>query len=283
MNINSYSAAKNDFSKSLKGVYPSNEIDNFFFLILHKQLKWKRIDFTLNRNKIPSSEFLVFLDEVISQLKINVPIQHILGFVYFYDLDIKVNKDVLIPRPETEELVYKIVNELDVSSISLLDVGTGSGCIPLAIKKKCPDLQCSGIDISASAIAIAKENAKMLNLNVVFKEEDVFNSSFGDHMVDVLVSNPPYIPKKEINTMNSNVVDYEPHSALFVEDDAPLLFYNQIANVGRRILNENGKIYFEIHENFGDQVVNLLADLDYSNISLFKDLQGKNRIVKASK
>ena len=102
-------------------------------------------------------------------------------------------------------------------------------------------------------------------------------------MVDVLVSNPPYIPKKEINTMNSNVVDYEPHSALFVEDDAPLLFYNQIANVGRRILNENGKIYFEIHENFGDQVVNLLADLDYSNISLFKDLQGKNRIVKASK
>ena len=283
MNINSYSAAKNDFSKSLKGVYPSNEIDNFFFLILHKQLKWKRIDFTLNRNKIPSSEFLVFLDEVISQLKINVPIQHILGFVYFYDLDIKVNKDVLIPRPETEELVYKIVNELDVSSISLLDVGTGSGCIPLAIKKKCPDLQCSGIDISASAIAIAKENAKMLNLNVVFKEEDVFNSSFGDHMVDVLVSNPPYIPKKEINTMNSNVVDYEPHSALFVEDDAPLLFYNQIANVGRRILNENGKIYFEIHENFGDQVVNLLTDLDYSNISLFKDLQGKNRIVKASK
>lgn len=283
MNINSYSAAKNDFSKSLKGVYPSNEIDNFFFLILHKQLKWKRIDFALNRNKIPSSEFLVFLDEVISQLKINVPIQHILGFVYFYDLDIKVNKDVLIPRPETEELVYKIVNELDVSSISLLDVGTGSGCIPLAIKKKCPDLQCSGIDISASAIAIAKENAKMLNLNVVFKEEDVFNSSFGDHMVDVLVSNPPYIPKKEINTMNSNVVDYEPHSALFVEDDAPLLFYNQIANVGRRILNENGKIYFEIHENFGDQVVNLLTDLDYSNISLFKDLQGKNRIVKASK
>ena len=207
----------------------------------------------------------------------------ILGFVSFYDLDLKVNKDVLIPRPETEELVYKIVNELDVSSISLLDVGTGSGCIPLAIKNKCPDLQCSGIDISSSAITIAKENAKRLNLNVVFKEYDVFNSFFSFDMVDILVSNPPYIPKKDIETMNSNVVDFEPHSALFVEDDDPLLFYHRIALIGKNILNENGKIYFEIHENFGDQVVNLLADLDYSNISLFKDLQGKNRIVKALK
>lgn len=283
MNINTYSAARNYFSQSLKDVYPSNEIDNFFFLILHKELKWKRIDFTLNRNKIPNDEFLVFLDEVTSKLKIYVPIQHILGFVSFYDLELKVNKDVLIPRPETEELVYKIVNDLDGSSISLLDVGTGSGCIPLAIKNKCPDLQCCGIDISASAIAIAKENAKRLNLNVIFKEHDVFSSSFTDNMVDILVSNPPYIPKKEIETMNSNVVDFEPHSALFVEDDAPLLFYHRIALLGKSILNKNGKIYFEIHENFGNQVVNLLSDFEYSNILLFKDLQGKNRIVKASK
>jgi release factor glutamine methyltransferase len=282
VNTNSYSAAKNYFFHSLKDLYPSNEIDNFFFLILFKVLKWKKIDFSLNRNKIPNDEFLVFIKQVISQLKLNIPIQHILGVVSFYDLELKVNKDVLIPRPETEELVFKIVSELDDASLSLLDVGTGSGCIPLAIKKKCPDLQCLGIDISAPAIAIANENADRLNLNVDFKQQDVFSSSFDDNMVDILVSNPPYIPKREIVTMNSNVVDYEPHSALFVEDDNPLLFYQRIAEVGRKILSKNGEIYFEIHEKFGDQVVNLLSDLNYSNVLLFQDLQGKNRIVKAS-
>ena len=281
--MDTYSTIKKYLFKSLKDLYPSSEIDHIFFLILFKVMKWKKIDFILNKHEIPEEELLNYLNQVIPKLKQNIPIQHILGFVSFYDLELKVNKDVLIPRPETEELVYKVISELSFTDKSLLDIGTGSGCIPLAVKNKCPELVCVGIDVSALAIAVAKENADSLGLEVDFVQQDVFSLPFISTVVDVIVSNPPYIPKMEIDSMSPNVLDYEPHSALFVEDDNPLLFYQQIAKIGRDILNKNGKIYFEIHENFGDQVVNLLTNLNYSNISLCKDLQGKDRIVKASK
>ena len=202
----------------------------------------------------------------------------------FYDLELKVNKDVLIPRPETEELVAKIISEINLnSSLSVLDVGTGSGCIPLALKHQCPNLVCNGIDVSIDALEVAKENAIRLGLDVGFSQQDVFKSCFTFNSIDIIVSNPPYIPMFEISSMGSNVVDYEPHSALFVEDANPLVFYDCIATIGRNILKDKGKIYFEIHENYGDQVVNLLSNLNYSNISLFKDLQGKNRMIRASK
>ena len=255
-----------------------------FFLILQDKLGWKKIDFILNRNNLPNAELLQFIDKVIPELKNNKPIQHILGCVSFYDLELKVNNYVLIPRPETEELVAKIISEISYnSSLSVLDIGTGSGCIPLALKHQSPNLVCSGIDVSIAALAVAKENANKLGLDVDFRQQDVFKSSLKFNSIDIIVSNPPYIPKKEIASMSSNVVDYEPHSALFVEDYNPLIFYIHIATIGRNVLKDNGKIYFEIHENYGDQVVNLLSDLNYSNISLFKDLQGKNRMIRASK
>ena len=282
--MESYKALKIVFSKALKNVYPSNELDRMFFLILQDKLGWKKIDYVLNRDNLPNAELLQFINGVIPDLKNNKPIQHILGFVSFYGLELKVNKDVLIPRPETEELVAKIISEINLnSSLSVLDIGTGSGCIPLALKHQCPNLVCNGIDVSIDALEVAKENAIRLGLDVGFSQKDVFKSSFAFNSIDIIVSNPPYIPNKEIASMGSNVVDYEPHSALFVEDANPLLFYDCIATIGRNILKDKGKIYFEIHENYGDQVVNLLSNLNYSNISLFKDLQGKNRMIRASK
>ena len=280
--MESYKSLKKHFHQSLNDVFSSREIDYFFFQILHKILKWQKIDYVLNQENFSDSEFLDFLNRAILELKLNKPIQHILGFVIFYELEIKVNEDVLIPRPETEELVSIIVNDLSNAN-TLLDIGTGSGCIPLAVKNKFPHLNCIGTDVSINAIKIAQENSARLGLDVNFIHQDVFSSSFPSDSIDILVSNPPYIPKQELSTMSPNVVDYEPHSALFVPDNNPLLFYSRIAEMGTKILNKNGKIYFEIHEEYGDQIVNLLSDLNYSNVLLYQDLQGKDRIVKASK
>ena len=280
--MESYKSLKKHFHQSLKDVFSSREIDYFFFQIMHKILKWQKIDYLLNQENFSDSEFLDFLNHTILELKLNKPIQYILGYVIFYDLEIKVNEDVLIPRPETEELVSIIVNDLSNAN-TLLDIGTGSGCIPLAVNYKFPHLNCIGTDISIKAIKIAQENSARLGLDVNFIHQDVFSSSFPSDSIDILVSNPPYIPKQELSTMSPNVVDYEPHSALFVPDNNPLLFYSRIAEMGTKILNKNGKIYFEIHEEYGDQIVNLLSDLNYSNVLLFQDLQGKNRIVTASK
>ncbi len=280
--MESYKSLKKHFHQSLKDVFSSREIDYFFFQILHKILKWQKIDYVLNQENFSDSEFLDFLNHAILELKLNKPIQHILGFVIFYELEIKVNEDVLIPRPETEELVSIIVNDLSNAN-TLLDIGTGSGCIPLAVKYKFPHLNCIGTDVSIKAIKVAQENSARLGIDVDFIHQDVFASSFPLDSIDILVSNPPYIPKKELSSMSPNVVDYEPHSALFVPDNNPLIFYSIIAEMGTKILNKNGKIYFEIHEEYGDQIVNLLSDLNYSNVLLFQDLQGKNRIVTASK
>ena len=280
--MESYKSLKKHFHQSLNDVFSSREIDYFFFQILHKILKWQKIDYVLNQENFSDSEFLNFLNHAILELKLNRPIQHILGYVSFYDLEIKVNGDVLIPRPETEELVSIIVNDLSNAN-TLLDIGTGSGCIPLAVKYKFPHLNCIGTDVSIKAIKVAQENSARLGIDVDFIHQDVFASSFPLDSIDILVSNPPYIPKKELSSMSPNVVDYEPHSALFGPDNNPLMFYSIIAEMGTKILNKNGKIYFEIHEEYGDQIVNLLSDLNYSNVLLFQDLQGKNRIVTASK
>ncbi|MBM77980.1 MAG: protein-(glutamine-N5) methyltransferase, release factor-specific [Crocinitomicaceae bacterium] len=279
--MESYKSLKKHFHQSLNDVFSSREIDYFFFQILYKILKWQKIDYVLNQENFSDSEFLNFLNHAILELKLNRPIQHILGYVSFYDLEIKVNGDVLIPRPETEELVSIIVNDLSNAN-TLLDIGTGSGCIPLAVKYKFPHLNCIGTDVSIKAIKVAQENSARLGIDVDFIHQDVFASSFPLDSIDILVSNPPYIPKKELSSMSPNVVDYEPHSALFVPDNNPLMFYSIIAEMGTKILNKNGKIYFEIHEEYGDQIVNLLSDLNYSNVLLFQDLQGKNRIVTAS-
>jgi release factor glutamine methyltransferase len=224
------------------------------------------------------------IEEICEELKTGKPIQYILGETEFYDCIIKVTGATLIPRPETEELVDLIIIENRGFTGNILDVGTGSGCIAIALAAKLPGTSIFGIDISGEAIKTARENAKLNNVNVSFLKGDIFNFKSGViKNVEVIVSNPPYIRDSERQFMNKNVLDFEPHTALFVPDSDPLLFYRPILNVAEKIMLPGGKIYFEINEAMGQSMVYLLKGSGYTGIELVKDLNGKDRIVKGEK
>ena len=213
------------------------------------------------------------------------PIQHVLGYAWFYNMKFKVNEQVLIPRPETEELVEWIIQEIKsnkISNLQVLDIGTGSGCIPITLKKKLPQIVMSSIDISNEAINIAQANAKQLETEVTFVEMDFLNEQLTQELpkYDIIVSNPPYIKQSESNTMSKHVVAFEPAMALFVPDEDALLFYRKIAKFGLQHLNDNGFIYFEINETLGTEVIQLLLSKGYQS-ELRKDMQGKDRMIKA--
>jgi release factor glutamine methyltransferase len=279
--MKNFGQLKNYFTDSLVDQYELREINSFFFLLIEDVKKWNKVDFTLQRKlAVTNAEDLIF-QNAINSLRSKVPIQYIIGHVVFYDLHLKVNKNVLIPRPETEELIRFIkYNNTAPSTLNILDIGTGSGCIILALKRLFMNSNCLGIDISRDAIEIAKKNAKNLDLEVCFSTEDIFNYR-ATKKFDLIVSNPPYITESEKKLMDSNVLDYEPHGALFVKDANPLLYYRRIGEFGIKNLNNNGQIYFEINEKFGNDVVYLLKELGYENCSLKKDFQEKNRFVSA--
>ena len=272
---------KYHFIKSLSNNYQLREINSFFSMILFHLKKWNKIDFSLNKNELLNANEKLFFDEKIKLLNEGNPLQYIIGEVIFYQLLIKVNESVLIPRPETEELVHLIYENKSKKSIkNILDIGTGSGCIILALKSVFSHSNCVGSDVSKAAIKMAKKNAESLNLEVEFIFDDIFNSNI-ERKFDAIVSNPPYIPIKEKSLMEKNVLDHEPHMALFVNDYDPLIYYKAIAEFGIQSLTKQGEIYFEINEKYGDEVVYLLKDLGYQNCEIKKDLQGKNRFVLA--
>jgi release factor glutamine methyltransferase len=221
------------------------------------------------------------IENIILRLKNAEPIQYILGETEFYGLKLKVNPSVLIPRPETEELVDWIVQSKLPANCNVLDIGAGSGCIALAIKNQLKKAKVSGLDISENAIETARHNALENRLEVDFFQADILNhSDFIDQKFDVVVSNPPYIRESEKPLMHSNVLDFEPEKALFVPDADPLLFYRTIAEFARKYLKKYGSLFFEINENLGTETVGLLADFGFSDIEIRKDINGKNRMVK---
>ncbi len=281
MIMRDFSQLKNYFIESLSDQYELRELNSFFFLLIENVKQWNKIDFSIHRKlEVTKEEYFIFKN-AIKSLRSKTPIQYIIGHVIFYDLHLKVNKNVLIPRPETEELIRLIKdNNIPHSPQNILDIGTGSGCIILALKTFFLDSYCLGIDISKAAIETAKKNAQNLGLDVCFLREDVFNYN-GTKKFDLIVSNPPYVTESEKKLMDSNVIDYEPHRALFVKDANPLLYYKRIAELGIKTLNNNGKIYFEINEKYGYEVVYLLKELGYKNLSLKKDFQERNRFVSA--
>ena len=223
------------------------------------------------------------LDRIIGELAAGRPLQYVLGHTEFYGLDFQVREGVLIPRPETEELVRWIAESPAPDNPAVLDVGTGSGCIAVTLARLIPESRITAVDISEKALSIARENARRLDAKVDFRQGDALGELFPGQreQFDLIVSNPPYIPRSEKASIRVNVTGYEPAEALFVEDGDPLIFYRAIARFGQRHLAEGGHLYFEINALCGKETVAMLRQENYTEVELIQDLYGKDRIVKA--
>lgn len=275
------------FQEKLKSQFSEREIKYLAKNFICKRLNWSATNFITQqkRGTVSESDLLYFRD-VIKEISSGVPYQYVIGDTFFYNSTLGVNENVLIPRPETEELVDWIISDFKNESKIFLDIGTGSGCIPIAIKKERSKFDVYGLDVSPSAIDLANKNAEKNEVDIILLVHDILDVNIVDKLpqkIDIIVSNPPYIPEKEKAEMKDHVVKYEPEIALFVPDNDPLIFYRLIAKIARERLVENGHLYLEIHENLSADVVKLLTSENFTNIELRKDLQGKNRMVKAKK
>ncbi|PKQ62562.1 protein-(glutamine-N5) methyltransferase, release factor-specific [Labilibaculum filiforme] len=274
----------NYIKKELQNIYPVQETESMAYILLEFVLKYSRTQIQMNKTESITKDNFDIIDTYIQQLKTNKPIQYILGETEFYDLTFKVNEHTLIPRPETEELVHAIINENQQNGLSILDIGTGSGCIPISLAKNLKNAHISSADISIGAIIKAKENATLHKIDVTFFHRDILNwKNFDWDNFDIIVSNPPYVTEAEKSKMEKNVLDYEPASALFVSDNDPLLFYRTITELALQHLKKDGKLYFEINESLGKEMVTLLEKYEFKNIQLRMDINGKNRMISAIK
>ena len=266
------------FREELSAVAVEREITSWYYIYMQYLLVYNRSDCIINSNQVLNKSQLSKIKQIVAELKTHKPIQYILGKTEFYGLKIKVNEHTLIPRPETEQLVDWILKE---NFVAALDIGTGSGCIPIALAKH-TDAKVLAIDVSEDALLIAEENAKNNEVEIDFIHQDILQTN-SLQKVDLIVSNPPYVLESEKEKMQENVLDYEPELALFVEDKNPLIFYKKIASLAINFLNENGKLFFEINAKFGKETIEMLADIGFVNIELKKDMNDKDRMIKAIK
>lgn len=274
---------KSSFHNNLFPFFDEQEIDRFFYLVLEKYHQLKRVDLALQPNLTVSSSELEQWNLVLQQLKSQKPIQYILGETFFCDLIFKVNEHTLIPRPETEELVFWILEEVkNKFNSTIIDIGTGTGCIPISLKKNLLESTVFAIDISEEALQVAKENAEMNKVDVHFMQKNILETSDLATQFDIIVSNPPYVRQLEKAEINTNVLAFEPHLALFVSDDDPLIFYRKIAELALKNLKPNGLLFFEINQYLGKETVELLQNLGFATIELRKDIYGNDRMLKAS-
>ena len=274
---------RTQFIQELIPFYDSGEAESFFYLILENKHLLKRIDLALHPNLTFSEIEITSWNEILDKLKQEIPIQYILGTTHFYGLVFNVNENVLIPRPETEELVeWIITSNLKTNSsnnLKILDIGTGSGCIAIALAKNIPQAQVFAIDVSEKALATAKKNAENNNVTINFIQKDILLTIDLEQQFDIIVSNPPYVRNLEKTEIKKNVLDNEPHLALFVDDNDALLFYRKIAALAKKNLTKNGRLYFEINQYLAKETVELLDYLDFKNIELRKDIYGNNRMI----
>ena len=256
-----------------------DEIHSIIYLLLEDKFGLSKMDIMTGR-EIESIKLDSF-EEILDQINRKEPIQYILGKAEFYERQFMVNNSVLIPRPETELLVRFVIDD-HVPTPTILDIGTGTGCIAITLALEIPSSEIYAIDISDDALAVAKQNAQNLKAKVHFSKWDILSDKVINQKFDVLVSNPPYITEAEKRAMKSNVLDFEPHLALFVTDEDPLIFYRAIAKKGRSLLNPRGKVFVEINEMFGSNVSELFRLEGYSDIQILRDLDNKDRIVTAT-
>jgi len=256
--------------------FSRREVTSFAYLSIEKILGYSKSDCIIHSNHELTNDNIISFENIINDIKQNIPIQYILGEAHFYDLKFKVNSSTLIPRGETEELVqYILLHDF----ISVLEIGTGSGCIAVSIAKN-SNANITAIDNSIEALEIAKSNAILNSVEINFELSDVFNFS-DTKKYDLIVSNPPYVLESEKKLMNKNVLDYEPHNALFVSDNDPLIYYKEIAKIATNNLNKNGLLFFEINEKYSKQIIELLCNLNFVDIELKKDINGRDRIIKS--
>ncbi|WP_158799469.1 peptide chain release factor N(5)-glutamine methyltransferase [Pedobacter sp. L105] len=269
------------FISELAVFYDQEEARQLFYLAVTSIFDWNRTQLLIHNNEIPDDDQLLSYRKLLNELKDGKPLQYVLQETWFYGLKFKVNPAVLIPRPETEELVAWILETVAAEKLDetyVLDIGTGSGCIAITLKKNLSNAQVSALDVSAAAIAVASENAALNETPVNFIPADILSYQ-SNVKYNLIVSNPPYITEQERQEMHQNVLDHEPHLALFVSDDNPLIFYKAIADFALRQLQPQGRLFFEINEYLGIETVEMLKDKGFKNISLRKDMQGKDRMI----
>lgn len=275
------------FHKELDLIYGKEEVDSFFFMILDDYFNIFRIELALKPELSITKEEQGPMFKALDDLKNEKPIQYILGKTEFFGLQFKVNNHVLIPRPETEELVDWILQNANIESeLRILDVGTGSGCIAISLAKHLVNSKIIALDISSEALELAKENANLNNVDVKFVKANILDKNINftrDKKFDIIVSNPPYVKMKDKDQIKPNVLNYEPHLALFVEDKDPLKFFRSISKFAIANLNKEGLLFFEINEYLGNKVKKLLKDQEFRNIELRKDIFGKDRMIKATR
>ena len=268
----------------LSPLYSTGEIKNIVRIIFENIKNYSQVDIIMNQDEILSQFIKDKVDMILKRLVNHEPIQYIFNEAYFQGLTLKVTPDTLIPRPETEELIDIIVKENNQSDLHVLDIGTGSGAIAIALAKSLKFPIVDAIDISQKAIDIAQENAKAHKVKINFFIRDILSVEIPTNSVyDIIVSNPPYITLREKDSMEPNVLDYEPHTALFVPDNDPLMFYRAITLYAVYALNPGGRIYFEINSLYGKETAKLLSDNNFIDVDIIKDMYGLDRFVSAAK
>jgi len=278
--------ARKILTKELGNVYDTDELKNIIDLVLEHITGLPRTEQV--KNKIPylTCTQLEDIDSITERLKKNEPVQYVLGEAWFAGLKFKVNKNVLIPRPETEELVDWVVKQpaIDNRQLTIVDIGTGSGCIPITLKKKLPSADVTAIDVCSEALFTATENAIEHNAEVNFMLLDFLDEEKWNELgkFDIIVSNPPYVRQSEKDSMHERVTSFEPDLALFVPDNDALIFYQKLSGFALKHLNPGGSLFVEINEVVGNEVVNLFQSAEFRNVQLKKDMQGKDRMVKAT-
>jgi len=276
--------AQRELLARLIPLYGEREAAQIGDLVMENITGKRKIDRLLNKDVMLSPFQTDIYHQYIFGLSKNQPVQYVLRESWFCGMKFYVDQHVLIPRPETEELVEWVATESTAATLSILDVGTGSGCIAISLKKKLPAANVHACDISPDALTVARRNAADLQADVDFQLMDILDNRQREYLpaLDLIVSNPPYIPLRDKSSMSPHVVEYEPHIALFVKDEDPIVFYQAIAQLGKERLSPTGALYAEIHEDLAGQVVGAFKKAGYQNIVVKQDMQGKDRMIKAT-
>ena len=302
---------KTHFIQALLSIYDLGEAESFFYLILEEKQQLKRIDLALNPDLTFSNAEIQLWNSILEQLQKEIPIQYLLGKTSFYGLDFEVNENVLIPRPETEELVEwiiqsqkvevrsgklemgsgklgeeqsaKLEREQQIRKINILDIGTGSGCIAIALSKNLPNAEVFAVDVSEKALATAEKNAIINEVNVTFLKKNILETDDLEQQFDLIVSNPPYVRELEKKEIKKNVLDNEPHLALFVDDNDALVFYRKIAELAQKNLSPKGQLFYEINQYLGKEMMELLEKMNFQNIELRQDIYGNDRMIRGTR